>query len=88
MPLHFPIHARSSHAIIPSTTARNVIAMNKLRSVNCGGHRIRKISASEPLVRTKDKYIIPGIILLHVGMGLRGLHYQCSKRVPLALKLA
>jgi hypothetical protein len=30
LPLHFSIHARSSHAIIPSTTARNVVAMNRL----------------------------------------------------------
>jgi hypothetical protein len=62
--------------------------MNRLRRVNRSGHRIRKTIASDLLVRTRDKYIIPGIILLHVGMGLRGLHYQCSKRVPLALKLA
>jgi hypothetical protein len=40
--LHFPIHARSSHAIIPSTTARNVVAMNRLRRLNRQGHRIRQ----------------------------------------------
>jgi hypothetical protein len=28
---HFPIHARSSQAIIPSTTARNFVTMNKVR---------------------------------------------------------
>jgi hypothetical protein len=31
---HFPIHARSSHAIIPSTTARKVVAMNRLGRAN------------------------------------------------------
>ena len=42
------IHARSSHALIPSTMARNVVAMNRLRTVNRQGHRGRKIIASEP----------------------------------------
>jgi hypothetical protein len=34
IPPHFPIHARSSHAIIPSTTASNVVTMNRERRVN------------------------------------------------------
>ena len=53
---HFPIHARSSHAIIPSTTARNVVTMNRLRRVNRGGHRSRKTMASEPLASTRNQY--------------------------------
>jgi hypothetical protein len=52
---HFPIHARSSQAIIPSTTARNVVAMNKWRRVNRGGHRNRRIQANAPLVSTRNQ---------------------------------
>jgi hypothetical protein len=35
---HFQIHARSSHAIIPSTIARSVVAMSMLRRLNRNGH--------------------------------------------------
>src|SRR5450755_389306 len=34
---HFPIHARSSHAIIPSTTATTVVAISMVRRENRGG---------------------------------------------------
>jgi hypothetical protein len=45
---YFPIHPRSSQPIIPSTTARNVVAMNRLRSVNRHGHCILMIITSDP----------------------------------------
>ena len=53
--IHFPIHARSSQAIIPSTTARNVVAMNRPRSVNRNGHRSRNSMASDPVARTRNQ---------------------------------
>jgi hypothetical protein len=53
---HVPIHALSSHAIIPSTTARNVVAMNRLRRLNRSGHRSRRNIVRKPAVRTRNQY--------------------------------
>jgi hypothetical protein len=46
--IHFPIHARSSPAIIPSTTATHVVAMNRLRSVNRTGRLSCRIIGYDP----------------------------------------
>jgi hypothetical protein len=65
-PLHFPIHARSSHAIIPSTMTKKVVATNKVRRVNRIGRRVRRASASEPVVRTRNQYINIGDVHVQV----------------------
>jgi hypothetical protein len=50
---HFPIHARSSLTIMHSTTARNVVEMNRLRKLNRQGAAILKTMSSAPSQRLR-----------------------------------
>ena len=49
-----PVPRVIQSAIIPSTTARNVVTIKRLRSVNHHGQCGRKTIANVPLVRTRN----------------------------------
>ena len=53
--IHFPIHARSSQATIPSTTARNVVAIKSERMLNRQGRFIQGNAESAANAGTRNQ---------------------------------